>query len=244
MSSSRIIPKNIIIADTDKKRLVALLVLVKRFGYNVFPAATVKDFVALSKRIIPDAVLMDIDLLKSSKQNCIEAINKEKTLGNVKILTVAEKKDEALLEKTLKMGANAFLVRPIRPTPLIKIIEQLIEETQRTCPRLSYIFKVTVLTAKEKRMNYASMISEKGLFIRTMNGLPVGTKVQLTMDLPSKEPVKARGEVIYILKDADNDYLEPGMGIKFTRLDKKIAGGIKSFVEGQLMVDISPDMPI
>ena len=244
MATSRVIPKNVIIADTDKKRLVTLLVLVKRFGYNVFPAATVKDFLALTKRILPDAILMDIDLLKSSKQNCLEAIRKEKSLQKVKIITIADKKDAALLEQTLKMGANDSIEKPIRPTPLIKVIEKLTETTQRTCPRLSYIFKVTILTQKEKRMNYASMISEKGLFIRTLNALPVGTKVQLTMDLPSKEPVKARGEIIYILKDADNDYLEPGMGIKFTKMEKKIQKGIRDFVEGQLMVDLAPDMPL
>lgn len=63
---------------------------------------------------------------------------------------------------------------------------------------------------------YVSNISQGGVFIRSKNPLPVGTKVELKFSviLDDVETVEGEGEVVRV----DRDGPEAGMGVAFTRL--------------------------
>jgi uncharacterized protein (TIGR02266 family) len=64
---------------------------------------------------------------------------------------------------------------------------------------------------------YVINISQGGVFIRSKNPLPVGTRVnlQFSVILDDFEEVCGEGEVVRVDQSADNT----GMGVAFTRLD-------------------------
>ncbi|QDG51662.1 hypothetical protein FIV42_13155 [Persicimonas caeni] len=72
---------------------------------------------------------------------------------------------------------------------------------------------------------YVSNISQGGVFIRSKNPLPVGTKVtlQFSVILDDIEEVKGEGEVVRVDSSPENT----GMGVAFTRLD----GGSKELID-------------
>ena len=63
---------------------------------------------------------------------------------------------------------------------------------------------------------YVSNISQGGVFIRSKNPLPVGTKVtlQFSVILDDVEAVEGEGEVVRVDESAEST----GMGVAFTRL--------------------------
>ena len=63
---------------------------------------------------------------------------------------------------------------------------------------------------------YVSNISQGGVFIRSKNPLPVGTRVELKFSviLDDVETVEGEGEVVRV----DREGPEAGMGVAFTRL--------------------------
>jgi type IV pilus assembly protein PilZ len=68
---------------------------------------------------------------------------------------------------------------------------------------------------------YASIanISEMGIFVRTTEPLPVGTKLDLSFSPPGHEPFNLEGHVAWVNKvRANGDNPNPGMGVRFIAL--------------------------
>lgn len=66
---------------------------------------------------------------------------------------------------------------------------------------------------------YLKNISEMGIFIRSNDPLPVGTRLRLRFHVDEGDPLVLAGEVTWInafKKDGDN--LNPGMGVRFIEL--------------------------
>ncbi len=73
----------------------------------------------------------------------------------------------------------------------------------------------------ELMREYAMNISRGGVFIRTAEVLPVGTKVQLkfTVILEDFETIEGEGEVVRAVEPQDSE--TPGIGVVFTSLAGK-----------------------
>jgi uncharacterized protein (TIGR02266 family) len=78
---------------------------------------------------------------------------------------------------------------------------------------------------------FSSNLSDGGLFVATVNLLPIGTETDVTFSLPSGHKVIARGVVRWVREVNDNlpDSF-PGLGIQFTNLDDGAQGAIASFL--------------
>jgi len=68
---------------------------------------------------------------------------------------------------------------------------------------------------------YASIanISEMGIFVKTLEPLPIGTKLMLSFSPPGHEPFKLAGVVAWqnpLVVEGDNP--NPGMGVRFVEL--------------------------
>ena len=76
--------------------------------------------------------------------------------------------------------------------------------------------------------DYVSNISRTGVFVRSSNPLPVGTKVNLrfTVLMDSIETVEGVGEVVRINDDP------PGMGLVFVELSKTSQAIIQRLLTG------------
>jgi CheY-like chemotaxis protein len=235
-------PKNILVVDNDRVRNLKLSILIKRFDYNVFVATDSSDFIRMVKGILPQLVLMDLRMPLIEGKTCLEWLRSNKGLDIIDVVAMGEEKDKDLLDESLKEGANAKIVRPISPTRLYRVIEDLMQTTKREVPRLRVIFRATIFTEKVRRETFATAISENGVFIRTMNPLERGTSLRLSLDLPSAKPIELDGEVIYGVQYNSEKFIEPGMGIRFLNIPEKILMGIRKFVEEQLMCDLDPNM--
>jgi uncharacterized protein (TIGR02266 family) len=81
---------------------------------------------------------------------------------------------------------------------------------------------------------FSSNISDGGLFVATVNLVPLGTEVDLHFSLPSGEKVEVHGVVRW--RREVNDQLPdafPGLGVQFTRLDERAQQTISRFVEAR-----------
>lgn len=232
------LPKNILVADLDESRGLHTALVIKRLEYNVFAAANGDDLLRITNRIIPQLILLDIRMSLTGRENCLDMLRSDSLFKMIRVVAVADGNDRKLLEESLKRGANAYLVRHLDPVSLYSTVQTLTETRPRRVPRLRVIFKVLLHTGEERRIKFATMISEQGVFIRTVDPLHAGTATRLTLELPSESPLTLDGEVIYSRACDKDAFLEPGMGIKFVNLTDKLKKEIKNFIEDQLSVDI------
>lgn len=78
---------------------------------------------------------------------------------------------------------------------------------------------------------YVTNISQGGVFIRSKNPLPVGTKVNLKFSVivDDFETIEGEGEVVRVDMDPEN----MGMGVAFTRLTSESLEMINRVVEAR-----------
>lgn len=76
---------------------------------------------------------------------------------------------------------------------------------------------------------YVSDISRGGVFIRSKQPLPVGTKVNLKFSviLDDFRTIEGEGEVVRVVNDGDN----PGMGVVFSELTAESRAIIEELVK-------------
>lgn len=79
---------------------------------------------------------------------------------------------------------------------------------------------------------FSSNISDGGLFIATVNVLPLGTNVDVGFTLPTGERIECKGVVRWVREiDDRNPDSHPGMGVQFVDLEERSATAIEHFIQ-------------
>ncbi len=103
---------------------------------------------------------------------------------------------------------------------------------KRRAARLHHELPVAYRTVGSFLTDWATNISQGGLFINTRKTLPVGTEVKLIIQLPNSAfPFDLTGRVTRVVEFDNHANLVPGMGIEFTDIDVAKRDQIESFVE-------------
>jgi PilZ domain len=88
------------------------------------------------------------------------------------------------------------------------------------------------------RTEYASAISEGGLYVRTRYPQPQNALTPVRILLNGGE-VRAKAVVLYSYAKSEGPYQEPGMGVKFTEISVQDQRLIRQFIKEQLTRDIA-----
>jgi type IV pilus assembly protein PilZ len=105
-------------------------------------------------------------------------------------------------------------------------------ENKRRATRLHHEIPVAYRTVGSFLSDWATNISQGGLFINTRKPLPVGTTVKILIQLPGTAfPHHLDGRVTRVTAFDNHENMVPGMGIEFTGVDEPRRREIQSFVE-------------
>ena len=103
---------------------------------------------------------------------------------------------------------------------------------KRKATRIQHELPVAYRTVGSFLTDWATNISQGGLFLNTRKTLPVGTVVKLIIQLPSAAfPFDLTGRVARVVEFDNHANLVPGMGIEFTDIDAEKRDRIEGFVE-------------
>lgn len=79
---------------------------------------------------------------------------------------------------------------------------------------------------------FSANISDGGLFIATVNVLPLGTQVDVGFSLPTGERIECKGVVRWVREiDDKQPEIFPGMGVQFLDLEDRSAQAIERFIQ-------------
>lgn len=102
-------------------------------------------------------------------------------------------------------------------------ISEAPSEDPRCAPRLNLTLEVTLTSPHGSLSAYSADISSTGLFVETVDLIPVGTKVEVEFSLPGthgRKTVRAKGRVVRhaTIADCQARGIPPGLGIRFEEL--------------------------
>src|SRR5512142_1495938 len=106
------------------------------------------------------------------------------------------------------------------------------QDNKRVAARLHHELPVAYRSVGSFLSDWATNISQGGLFINTRKPLPVGTDVTIVIQLPGAAfPVQLGGRVTRVTEYDNHANMVPGMGIQFVGVDEPKRREIEGFVE-------------
>ena len=105
-------------------------------------------------------------------------------------------------------------------------------ENKRKATRLHHELMVAYRTVGSFLTDWATNISQGGLFINTRKPFPVGTEVRILIQLPGAAlPHHLNGRVKRVSEFDNHANQVPGMAVEFTDVDEPKRQKISAFVE-------------
>jgi uncharacterized protein (TIGR02266 family) len=154
------------------------------------------------------------------------------TLARQKASAAAPVEVEPSAQDTLPPGvmATPVAVAP-PPRPAARAPAPPVDAAKRAAKRVRMQATVDLSSDDNFFNGFSSNISDGGLFVATVNLVPIGTEVDLHFSLPSGEKVEARGVVRWVreVNDQVHDAF-PGLGVQFTRLEGQAQQAVTRFV--------------
>ncbi len=103
---------------------------------------------------------------------------------------------------------------------------------KRRATRLHHEIPVAYRSVGSFLTDWATNISQGGLFINTRKPLPVGTSVKILVQLPGASfPFQLEGRVTRVTEFDNHANMVPGMGVEFLHVDEAKRAEIEAFVE-------------
>jgi uncharacterized protein (TIGR02266 family) len=129
--------------------------------------------------------------------------------------------------------APAAPARPRAPgQPLGKLSAPGAVNSGRNGTRIPVQTQVDLSSDSNVFTGFSTNLSEGGVFVATVNLLPVGTPVDLTLTLPGKTRIAVKGEVRWTREIDDRvPDVFPGVGVRFVELGPEASEALHRFVK-------------
>lgn len=119
--------KSILIIEDDLMVAKALTIRVKMAGYQASMAHDAATGVIMAKKIVPDMVLLDINLPAGNGFLVAERIMTQLPTI-VPIIFITASKDPDFLQRAKDLGAAGYFEKPYDPEELLEAIKEILGE--------------------------------------------------------------------------------------------------------------------
>jgi len=119
-------PLKVLAIDDDPAMTELLTLLLKTHGFMVLTANTGEDGVAITKKDLPDVILLDLMMPGMDGWEVCKTI---RTFNNVPILVLSALDNPGMIARALDAGADDYLVKPVPSGVLIAHLNKLTRRT-------------------------------------------------------------------------------------------------------------------
>lgn len=113
----------LLIEDNEQNRYL-LTFLLEKNGYDVTSVAEGARGIVAAARLIPDLILLDIQLPTMDGYSVARALRENESLSDTPIIAVTSYAMPGDREKALEAGCTGYLEKPINPDTFIEEIER------------------------------------------------------------------------------------------------------------------------
>ena len=219
-------------------------IVLKRLRYAVLATDTPEHALKITDRTIPSLILTAMSFPFMNGVDFIKAITSRERTKSMPIIVMTAEESESVRSACLNLGCVAYLIKAVDLLTLYRIIQAAVETTPRENIRISTSLKAIIGEGKAKdgteRIEYATAISEKGAYVRTLAPAAKNALLPIRLFIQYRE-IRAKTVVLYTNAMERGAFREPGMGLKFIEISEDDRNFLRSFIHGQLTSDILID---
>jgi len=210
----------ILLVDDMKNFLDLEVSFLRRADCEIFTASTGLEAIKIAKAEKPDIIMLDLIMPEMGGIECTRILKSDQETKNIPIVIVTstDKKEESF-----KAGADDFMQKPIDERAFLDAIKKFVPIKEREEERVPIGLEVAYKYMGMDKEAFSRDISKKGIFLITDRTIPVGTKLDLKIKLPTKEGLKTlelKGEVVREEKEESEGRVITGIGVAFEPLDQ------------------------
>jgi CheY-like chemotaxis protein len=224
----------IMVVDGDAHGRSYHTMLLQRFDYRVCSAASAEEALGMIVAEPPDLIITDLDLPNMSGLDLLYILRKEQRTARIPVVALSSNRDLGTEARCLRAGFAACLGMPLGAEELYRTVQAAIEKDQRSSFRVYARMPVTVnnvpLDCVEGEC--ASVISEHGMYIRTLKPHPPNSRVAVQIALKGRT-IAAHAVVLYSHRSGDGPFGEPGMGLKFAWIAPQDQEYLRLFIRSE-----------
>jgi len=214
----------VLLADDPTIFVAAHGSMLTRADARVVTASSATHALDKARAEQPVLVVLDAD---TWGVEALRALRADPATASIPVLLV-----HARRPRDPKVGADAWLARPIDPHELECAAAQIARRQARAAARRHVALRTTYFHGARSARAFTKDVGTGGVFLRVRESLAVGDPVQVIVDLPGdpKSAVRAAGEVARLVPSERDSHLVPGIALRFLRISPRDRGKLARFV--------------
>jgi CheY-like chemotaxis protein len=221
----------LLVVDSDANDLIYVSMLLQRFEYHICTAKTGEEAIELSSVSVPALIIADMDLADMKGLELIKRLKRQQHTANLPVIV---KIAQHTLEKEklcIQAGAFACIRNPVHAEELYRAVQAAVESTPRASIRIPTHLPVSVNNVQldTGEGEFVSVLSEKGIFIRTLKPYQPSSTVSVQIRIKDRI-IKVEALVLNSHKFEEGFHKEPGMGLQFTQIALQDKAIIQQFI--------------
>lgn len=229
----------LLVVDSDVRKLSQTATLLQRFQYNIWTAHSAAEALEMASVAVPALIVTAQFLDDLSGLELIKQLQQIGRLRTVPIVVLTQKTASANERDCLFAGALTCLSMPIQLEDLYRVVQVAVEPLPRMNLRINTNLSVIVNDRNVECVEgeCASVLSEHGLYVRSLDPYPLNTRLPVQIRLADRT-IAADTVVIYSHQAGDDPQDEPGMGLQFTEISREDQKRIRLFIRHEITKDI------
>jgi len=232
----------VLVADDHETFVMYISILLRRMGFTVIPAENGKAALEFLDMVVPDLVLLDINMPVMGGLETLDAIRCQERFADLPVVIITAYSKQLTFEECRKRGGFDFMTKPLSLLDLNRVVQRCLDHERtkvRRNLRCSFQKKVELRHGEQTRDYFALTLSEGGVYLRTMNPLPVGTEVDLTLSLKKGQRLSVKGRVLYHVGIfSDICRVDPCMAVEFQALEPNQEAALRACILELLAGDL------
>ncbi len=223
--------KKILLVDDVRLFLEMEKTFLNRKNLTIFTATSGEDALGIHKKEHVDLILLDFHMPGMRGDEVCKRIRNDDTLKDVSVIMVTTSSKPDDVEICKDAGANDYITKPIDPKLLLTKISTLLNVPIRKNMRILIRVKVEGRNQAPFFGNTVD-ISLAGLLIEADRELHMGDTLEVSLVLPDNDaPLTVKGTIVRIAGAKTGKGFR--YGVKFSGLDWKQNGILKTFIESK-----------
>ena len=225
--------RTILVAIGDAYERNYASMLLQRFGYHVYAIHTAKEATRFVSEALPGLVIAEAGLARSARFGLLGTMKQGPGAAAVPVILVSMSLDPGAAQQYHEAGYADVLSVPLNAETLYRAVQKAIEPYPRQNIRVAVYLKADLGGSPAGLAQYATVLSENGMFVRTTVTKPANTRLPVSLVIRDRT-IKAEAVVLYSYGFDDYPLKEMGMGMSFVKINSEDRALIRSFIKDEI----------
>jgi len=229
----------ILVVDNSQRDASYTGILLQNFGYNSTMVRSGEDALEFIATAVPALVITELVLPGMNGLDLFERITGDPSKAAIPVIIQTKLTDLEIEDRCRRAGCAGCLNKPVQTFDLYRAVQQAVEPTPRQNIRVPVNLHAS-LEGMSSEPVFVTMLSDNGLFVRTLDPHPAGSKHTVSFLLEDRI-IRVDAIVLYAYGREEGPQKEPGMGMKFLNLIPVDKDVIQNYIREKVSPGITPD---